>query len=301
MPVLSSFSYRQEFTPHSTATSNLQRSGAEQVNAAAPSSAYPRSEKSHPSPANPQLQHSKPWATASCHGKKRRFGVVVFPGSWSDADCHYALGTVLGQEVRYLWHKDDFFNDVDCVILPGGFSYGDYLRPGAIARLSPIMSAVARFAGEGGIVLGICNGFQMLCEAGLLPGVLMRNNHLQFRCQWTHLRVERHDSPFTRSGTPGGILRIPISHGEGRYYADAATLQTLETQGRILFRYCTPEGEVTAASNPNGSLNNIAGICNSAGNVVGMMPHPERCCEKIMGGVDGLSIFGSIIDSLAKK
>ena len=254
-----------------------------------------------PSLTNPQQQRDKSWTAVTHKGKKRRFGIVVFPGSWSDTDCHHALGTVLGQQVRYLWHKDESFSDVDCVILPGGFSYGDYLRPGAIARLSPIMSAVARFADEGGLVLGICNGFQMLCEAGLLPGVLMRNNHLQFRCQWTHLRVERQDSPFTLSSAPGQVLRIPISHGEGRSYADDATLETLETHGRVIFRYCTPEGEVTSASNPNGSLNNIAGISNAAGNVLGMMPHPERCCEKIMGGVDGLSIFDSIIESLVKK
>ena len=228
-----------------------------------------------------------------------RFGIVVFPGSWSDGDCHHALGTVMGQQARYLWHKDESFSDVDCVILPGGFSYGDYLRPGAIARLSPIMAAVDRFAGAGGLVLGICNGFQMLCEAGLLPGALMRNNHLEFRCQWTHLRVERKDSAFTGSCDERQVLRVPISHGEGSYYADDATLKGLEEEGRVLFRYCTAEGEVTKASNPNGSLNNIAGIMNEAGNVLGMMPHPERCCEEVMGGVDGLSIFGSIIESLS--
>lgn len=228
-----------------------------------------------------------------------RFGIVVFPGSWSDGDCHHALGTVMGQQARYLWHKDQSFSDVDCVILPGGFSYGDYLRPGAIARLSPIMAAVDRFAAEGGLVLGICNGFQMLCEAGLLPGALMRNNHLEFRCQWTHLRVERKDSAFTGSCDERQVLRVPISHGEGSYYVDEMTLKGLEKEGRVLFRYCTAEGEVTRASNPNGSLNNIAGITNEAGNVLGMMPHPERCCEEVMGGVDGLSIFGSIIESLS--
>ena len=248
-----------------------------------------------------QQPRSNCLGTADPQGKKKRFGIVVFPGSWSDGDCHHALGAVLGQQARYLWHKDDSFSDVDCIILPGGFSYGDYLRPGAIARLSPIMSAVARFAANGGLVLGICNGFQMLCEARLLPGVLMRNNHLQFRCQWTHLRVERHDSPFTRSCTQGQVLHIPISHGEGSYYADNSTLESLEAKGRVLFRYCTSEGEATPTSNPNGSLNNIAGITNRAGNVLGMMPHPERCCEEIMGGIDGLSIFGSIIESLALK
>ena len=232
---------------------------------------------------------------------QKNFGIVVFPGSWSDADCHHALGNVLRQNAQYLWHKDESLPDLDCVILPGGFSYGDYLRPGAIARLSPIMSAVEKFAAEGGLVLGICNGFQMLCEAGLLPGVLMRNNHLQFRCQWTHLRVEQTDTPFANACDPGQILRIPISHGEGSYYADAPTLDRLESNGQVLFRYCDPAGEPTPASNPNGSLNNIAGITNEHGNVLGMMPHPERCCEQIMGGVDGLPIFNSIVNALSQK
>ena len=240
-------------------------------------------------------------STSSPPQTQKNFGIVVFPGSWSDGDCHHALGNVLGQHARYLWHKENSFSDVDCIVLPGGFSYGDYLRPGAIARLSPIMDAITRFAANGGLVLGICNGFQMLCEADLLPGVLMRNNHLQFRCQWTHLRVEQTESPFTNACTPGQVLRIPISHGEGSYYADAPTLQTLEAEGRVLFRYCTPEGETTPSSNPNGSLNNIAGITNKHRNVLGMMPHPERCCEEIMGGVDGLSIFRSIIQSLSEQ
>ena len=163
------------------------------------------------------------------------------------------------------------------------------------------MSAVARFAAEGGLVIGICNGFQMLCEAGLLPGVLMRNNHLQFRCQWTHLRVEQTDTPFTRACAPEQVLRIPISHGEGSYYADDETLESLESEGRVLFRYCNPAGQTTPASNPNGSLNNIAGITNRDGNVLGMMPHPERCCEEIMGGADGLPIFNSIIQTLTQN
>ncbi len=231
----------------------------------------------------------------------KKFGIVVFPGSWSDGDCHHALGNVLQQDARYLWHKETSFSNVDCIILPGGFSYGDYLRPGAIARLSPVMAAVARFANNGGLVLGICNGFQMLCEAGLLPGVLMRNNHLEFRCQWTNLLVEQADTPFTNACTEGQVLHVPISHGEGSYYADDETLDTLESNGQVLFRYCTPEGKVTPESNPNGSLNNIAGITNKNGNVLGMMPHPERCCEEIMGGIDGLSIFGSIIQSLSGK
>ena len=242
-----------------------------------------------------------PTPTTTIPHAQKNFGIVVFPGSWSDTDCHHALSNVLGQQATYLWHKENSFSDVDCIILPGGFSYGDYLRAGAIARLSPIMSAVSKFADEGGLVIGICNGFQMLCEAGLLPGVLMRNNHLQFSCQWTSLRVERTNSPFTNSCISGQVLHVPISHGEGSYYADDSTLKELESEGRVLFRYCTPEGETTVASNPNGSLNNIAGITNRAGNVLGMMPHPERCCEEIMGGVDGLPIFRSIIQSLTEK
>ena len=230
-----------------------------------------------------------------------RFGIVVFPGTWSDTDCHYALKNVLGQEAEYLWHKGQDFSSFDCIILPGGFSYGDYLRAGAIARFSPIMPAVERFARSGGLVLGICNGFQMLCEAGLLPGALMRNAHLQFRCQWTHLRVERSGTPFTQGCQVGQVLRIPISHGEGNYYADDATVDRLEANGQVAFRYCNFLGEVTDESNPNGSLRNIAGITNRSGNVMGMMPHPERCCEEIMGGLDGRSVFSSIIQTLAGR
>jgi len=226
-----------------------------------------------------------------------RFGVVVFPGTWSDGDCHYALDKVLGQRVDYVWHKETDLSPYDCIILPGGFSYGDYLRCGAIARFSPVMASVERFAASGGLVFGICNGFQVLCEAGLLPGVLMRNNHLQFRCQWTNLRVENVNTPFTSSCAPGQVLRIPISHGEGNYYADPRTLAELEANGQIAFRYCTPTGEITPEANPNGSLNNIAGITNRQGNVLGMMPHPERCCEDLLGGTDGALLFRSIVDS----
>ncbi len=228
-----------------------------------------------------------------------RFGVVIFPGSWSDGDCFHALKNVLGQQVQYLWHKDRELPALDCVVLPGGFSYGDYLRAGAIARFSPIMAAVERFASGGGLVMGICNGFQALCEAGLLPGALMRNVHLQFRCQWTHLRVEASNSPFTRACRPGQVLRVPVSHGEGNYYLDDASADRLEANGQVLFRYCAPQGEVTPEANPNGSLRNIAGITNARGNVMGMMPHPERCCEGIMGGVDGRYLFESIIQALA--
>ncbi len=224
-----------------------------------------------------------------------RFGVIVFPGTWSDRDCHHALGEVLGQEVDYIWHKDTDLSGYDCVILPGGFSYGDYLRPGAIARFSPVTAAIERFAQEGKLVLGICNGFQILCEAGLLPGALIRNNHLQYRCQWTYLRVENLLLPFTSKVEQGRVLKIPISHYEGSYFADEETLRQLEQNNQVVFRYSTPAGEITEDANPNGSLSNIAGIANQAGNVLGMMPHPERCCEAILGGEDGRLIFESII------
>jgi phosphoribosylformylglycinamidine synthase I len=226
-----------------------------------------------------------------------RFGVIVFPGTWSDTDCFHVLRDVLHQQVEYVWHRDTDLSGFDCVVLPGGFSYGDYLRAGAIARFSPVMRAVEELAQEGKLVLGICNGFQILCESGLLPGVLMRNAHLQFRCQWVHLRVESASSPFSRSAREGQVLRVPISHGEGRYYADAATLAALESEGRVIFRYCSPSGEASGDANPNGSLGNIAGIVNGRGNVLGMMPHPERCCDPMLGGVDGRAIFESLIAS----
>ena len=226
-----------------------------------------------------------------------RFGVIVFPGTWSDTDCFHVLRDVLNQQVEYVWHRDTDLSGFDCVVLPGGFSYGDYLRAGAIARFSPVMRAVEDFAQEGKLVLGICNGFQILCESGLLPGVLMRNAHLQFRCQWVHLRVESASSPFSRSAREGQVLRVPISHGEGRYYADDATVAALESEGRVIFRYCSPSGEATGDANPNGSLGNIAGIVNGRGNVLGMMPHPERCCDPMLGGVDGRAIFESLIAS----
>ena len=225
------------------------------------------------------------------------FGVIVFPGTWSDADCHHAVTSVLGQRAEYVWHRETDLTAFDCVVLPGGFSYGDYLRAGAIARFSPVMRAVEEFAERGGLVIGICNGFQILCEAGLLPGVLMRNDHLQFRCQWTRLRVENSGTNFTRLARTGDVLRLPISHGEGNYHADESVLAELESNGQVVLRYCTDDGEITSQANPNGSANNIAGIVNSSGNVLGMMPHPERCCEELMGGVDGAVIFKSIIDS----
>ena len=225
------------------------------------------------------------------------FGVIVFPGTWSDGDCFTAVTDNLGERARYVWHKDTDVSGIDCLIVPGGFSYGDYLRAGAIARFSPIMESVEAFASSGGLVIGICNGFQILCEAGLLPGVLMRNDHLQFRCQWVNLRVETAATRFTNVSTKGDVLTVPISHGEGNYYADEATLDAMESNGQVVFRYCDPAGNVTPDANPNGSRRNIAGVTNAAGNVLGMMPHPERCCDPLMGGTDGLEIFRSIVES----
>jgi phosphoribosylformylglycinamidine synthase len=225
-----------------------------------------------------------------------KFGVIVFPGSNCDQDVYHVLGAVLGQPVDYLWHGDTDVAGYDCLVLPGGFSYGDYLRAGAIARFAPIMPAVIDFARSGGLVLGICNGFQILLEAGLLPGAMRRNDCLQFRCQWTYLRVENNATPFTNRFREGQVIRIPIAHGEGNYYADAATLAELEANRQIIFRYCAPDGEVTPAANPNGSVGNIAGIVNREGNILGMMPHPERCAESLLGGTDGRELFASIVD-----
>ena len=230
-----------------------------------------------------------------------KFGVVVFPGTWSDKDCFHVIDNVLDQPVEYVWHKDTDLTGFDCIILPGGFSYGDYLRCGAIARFSPIMKSVEAFANAGGLVYGICNGFQILCESGLLPGILMRNDHLQFRCEWTNLRIESSTSPFTSNAEVGQVISVPISHGEGNYFADNATLDEIEKSGQVLFRYSTLEGRTTKDSNPNGSLNNIAGITNREGNVLGMMPHPERCCDPLLGSTDGEVIFRSIADSWATR
>ncbi len=226
------------------------------------------------------------------------FGVVVFPGTWSDVDCFDVLNDVFGKPVEYVWHKDTDLSPYDCIILPGGFSYGDYLRPGAIARFSPAMQAVNDFAAQGKLVIGICNGFQILCEAGLLPGVLLPNDHLQFRCQWTTLRVDNADTSFSSAASVGQTLRVPISHGEGNYFAEPAVIRQLEEQGRVVFRYSDDSGDITPDANPNGSLNNIAGIINERGNVLGMMPHPERCCDPLLGGEDGKVIFQSMIDAL---
>ena len=229
-----------------------------------------------------------------------RFGVVVFPGTWSDTDCHHALGHVLGHHVEYVWHKDssDLRDRFDCLIIPGGFSYGDYLRAGALAQLSPVMKPIREYAASGLPVMGICNGFQILCEAGLLPGILMRNQHLGYRCQWTNLRVES-TSPFTGDLHEGQILRIPVSHGEGNYFANEATLNEIEEKGQVAFRYCTDAGEIIAEANPNGSISNIAGITNAEGNVLGMMPHPERACETLTGGTDGASLFQAVARGFA--
>jgi len=229
-----------------------------------------------------------------------KFGVVVFPGTWSDRDCGWVVDQVLGAELTYLWHKEADLKGVDCVIVPGGFSYGDHLRTGAIARFAPVMEKVGEFADRGGLVWGICNGFQVLCEAGLLPGALLRNSSLEFRCEWTNLVVERTDLPFTNACDDGDILRIPISHGEGSYFADPATLSRLEQQGQVVFRYADEEGRVRPNANPNGSLHNIAGIVNSRGNVLGMMPHPERCSEAELGGTDGLKLFRSVMHAAEK-
>ena len=226
-----------------------------------------------------------------------RFGIVVFPGTWSETDCYYAVGDVLGQQASYVWHQESDLSRYDCIILPGGFSYGDYLRAGAIAKFSPVMTAVQEFAAQGRPVIGICNGFQILCEAGLLPGVLRRNRDLEFCCQWANLLTERTDTPFTLSCQPGQVLKVPVSHGEGNYYAAESTIAQLEAEGRILFRYCQASGEVTDSANPNGSVHNIAGIINQRGNVLGMMPHPERSCEALLGSADGNLIFQSIIEN----
>lgn len=222
-----------------------------------------------------------------------RFAVIVFPGTWSDHDTQYSL-QLAGFEADLVWHRETDLSKYDAVVLPGGFSYGDYLRCGAIARFSPVMETVVRDAGAGKPVVGICNGFQILCESHLLPGALMRNESLQYRCVWVNLRVENADTMFTNLATPGQLLRVPVSHGEGRYYADEATLNALEDAGRVVFRYADERGELTPEANPNGSERNIAGIINERGNVLGMMPHPERACEPLLGGEDGLLIWRSI-------
>jgi phosphoribosylformylglycinamidine synthase len=229
------------------------------------------------------------------------FAVLQFPGSNCDQDVVHVLGNVLGHSARLVWHKENTLGNADAVIIPGGFSYGDYLRTGAIARLSPVMRAVQGFAASGGYVLGICNGFQILCEAGFLPGALIRNRSLQFRCEHIFLKTQTTDSPFTNQIPPGKLMRIPIAHGEGCYFADEQTLVRLRANNQVLWRYVNAEGAATEAANPNGSLDNIAGICNEARNVAGLMPHPERASEAILGCADGRLVFESLIAALESK
>ncbi|MFA4016117.1 MAG: hypothetical protein RUDDFDWM_001219 [Candidatus Fervidibacterota bacterium] len=223
-----------------------------------------------------------------------RFGVVVFPGSNCDQDCYHVIRNVLKKPVEYIWHERTDLNRFDCIVLPGGFSYGDYLRPGAIARFAKTMDALSEFVERGGLVIGICNGFQILLEAGLLPGAMLRNRSLRFICKYVHLRVENEKTPFTNLYRSGQVVRMPIAHGDGNYYCDEDTLAELESKGQIVFRYCDELGNITDDANPNGSIANIAGICNEQKNVLGMMPHPERCSETILGSSDGLLLWKSI-------
>jgi phosphoribosylformylglycinamidine synthase len=229
------------------------------------------------------------------------FGVLQFPASNCDQDALHVLKNVMGHSAHFIWHKEASLGDIDAVVIPGGFSYGDYLRTGAIARFSPVMAAVQTFAANGGLVLGICNGFQILCEAGLLPGALIRNRSLQFRCEHIFIRTETTDSPFTNQIPPGKSLRIPIAHGEGCYFADEGTLSKLKAKNQVLWRYVNARSETTEIANPNGSLDNIAGICNEARNVAGLMPHPERASESILGSADGRLIFESLVHALEAR
>jgi len=228
-----------------------------------------------------------------------KFGVVLLPGSNCDHDALHVAKDVLGADAEPLWHKDTDLKGADCVIVPGGFAYGDYLRAGALAKFAPIMEPIRRHAERGGLVLGICNGFQVLTEVGLLPGALMRNQHLRFLGRDVHVRVEETTTPFTSLFEQGQVFRVPIAHGEGNYYADEATLDELERNRQVIFRYCDEEGRLTSEANPNGSARNIAGICNRERNVVGLMPHPERCSESILGSAEGLLVFKSIAASFA--
>ena len=229
------------------------------------------------------------------------FGIIVFPGTWSDTDCFYAIQDVLGFRAEYVWHEETDLSRFDCLILPGGFSYGDYLRTGSIAKLSPIIASLDSFINSGKLVIGICNGFQILCECGFLPGVLLKNDCLEYRCVPTNLKVASNDHAFTNLCNIDEILDIPISHGEGNYYADQETISNLEANNQIAFRYSSPDGDTSAEYNPNGSINNIAGILNASKNVLGMMPHPERCCESILGSEDGAMIFKSISEWINKN
>jgi phosphoribosylformylglycinamidine synthase len=229
-------------------------------------------------------------------GAMTKVGVLVFPGSNCDRDCYDVVRHVFQKEVEFVWHQETLLKDFRAIVVPGGFSYGDYLRCGAIARFSPVMKAVRRFADEGGFVLGICNGFQILLEAGLLPGAMLRNRSLKFVCRQVHLRVETKDTVYTRGCRPRQVLKLPIAHGEGNYYADAETLERLKRNDQIVFRYCRSDGTVDDEANPNGSVENIAGICNEQRNVLGMMPHPERASEAVLGSRDGREIFASLLN-----
>ena len=230
-----------------------------------------------------------------------KFGVIIFPGSNCDHDAYWTIEQVEKQPVTFLWHDSADLENCDAIIVPGGFAYGDYLRTGAIARFSPVMDSVKKFAAGGGLVLGICNGFQILCESGLLPGALTRNLGLKYVCKPVHVRVENTDTPFTSACRQGEVLTIPIGHMDGNYFCDDATLAELRRDQRIVFRYATPSGEVTAEANPNGSLDNIAGICSAEGNVLGMMPHPERSSEPELGCTEGFKIFQSVVGAMAEK
>lgn len=234
-------------------------------------------------------------------GPAVKFGVVVFPGSNCDHDAYYVVRKILGREAFFLWHKETDLRGADVIVLPGGFSYGDYLRCGAIARFSPVMREVVRFAADGGAVLGICNGFQVLLEAGLLPGVLLRNRSLRFVCRHVHLRVDNARTPFTRLYRSGEVITLPVAHGEGNYFADPGTLEELDREGRVVFRYCDAGGNVTGEANPNGSLSGIAGIVNRGGNVLGLMPHPERAADPLLGRTDGQRVFLSLVESVRTR
>lgn len=223
------------------------------------------------------------------------FAIITFPGSNCDQDAFHAAKDVLGEHAEYVWHKESDLKGADIVILPGGFAHGDYLRCGAMARFSPVMSAVQAFAARGGPVLGVCNGFQVLLEAGLLPGAMLRNRSLKFQCEFVHVRIEQTDTPFTKSGRKGQVLRIPIAHGEGNYFAEPDVIARLEANRQVIFRYTTPDGRIADEANPNGSVAAIAGLCNEARNVVGLMPHPERACESILGSADGRVMFESVV------
>jgi phosphoribosylformylglycinamidine synthase subunit PurQ / glutaminase len=228
-------------------------------------------------------------------------GVIIFPGSNCDYDAFWAVKELAHQPATFLWHESHDLENCDLIVIPGGFAYGDYLRTGAIAKFSPVMDSVKKYAESGGLVIGICNGFQILCESGLLPGALMRNAGLKYICRTVHIKVENTDTPFTNACRPGEVLQVPIGHMEGNYFCDQETLAELQRDNRVVFRYCTPESQVTPEANPNGSLDNIAGICSPDRNVLGMMPHPERASEELLGSSDGFRIFQSLVSAMATR